>query len=137
MPAAMRTMEAQCKRFQSRIISATGLDIILVIFGKICFPFHPKNLPEAKSKCNGLISSAEEISKQPIVDSAMWFLVTTLKQAYNEDEQEGQKEIQSVQFTEKKSKAAISVLVLPWLLLPKFLLSVPALTVMMHCDVEP
>lgn len=65
----------------------------------------------------------------------MWFLVTTLKQAYSEDEQEGRKGIQSVQFTEKKSKAASSVL--PWLLLPKFLLSVPALTVTMHCDVEP
>ena len=46
-------------------------------------------MPEAKSICNGLISSAGEISRQPIVDSAMWFLVTMLKQAYSEDEQEG------------------------------------------------
>lgn len=92
-------------------------------------------MPEAKSKCNGLISSAGEISRQPIVDAAMWFLVTTLKQAYSEDEQEGQKKKYSVQFAEKESKAASSVL--PWLLLPKFLLSVPAFTVMMHFDVEP
>lgn len=87
-------------------------------------------MPEAKSKCNGLISSAGEISRQPIVDAAMWFFVTTLKQAYSEDEQEGQKKKKySVQF--------VASSVLPWLLLPKFLLSVPAFTVMMHFDVEP
>ena len=51
----------------------------------------PKNLFEAKLKCNGLISSAEEISIQHI-DSAALLLVINLRQVYNEREQLGQKD---------------------------------------------
>ena len=38
----------------------------------------PKSLPEAKVKSFGLILLAEEISKQPSIDSVMWLLVLTL-----------------------------------------------------------
>ena len=38
----------------------------------------PKSLPEAKVKSFGLISLAEEISKQSSKDSVMWILVLTL-----------------------------------------------------------
>ena len=37
-----------------------------------------KILPEAKVKSFGLIPLAEEISKQPSLDSAVWLLVLTL-----------------------------------------------------------
>ena len=52
------------------------------------FP-HLKNLPEVKLKRSGLISLAEDVSRQPDVDCAMRLLVITLMQLYNEKEQAG------------------------------------------------
>lgn len=84
-------------------------------------------MPEAKSKCNGLISSAGEISRQPIVDAAMWFFVTTLKQAYSEDEQEGQKKyrVYSLREREQGSKQRPSLASAS---------QVPAFGPCLHCD---
>lgn len=52
-----------------------------------------ENLPEAKLKSFVLISLAEEILRQPYIDSVMWSLAITLIQIYNNQEQAGQKEI--------------------------------------------
>ena len=41
-----------------------------------------KTLSEAKMKKFGLILLADEISKQPSVDSVMWLLAVTLKKMY-------------------------------------------------------
>jgi hypothetical protein len=46
-----------------------------------------QNLHEAKLKSFGLISFAEEISRQPNIDSVTWLVVITLMQIYNEKEQ--------------------------------------------------
>lgn len=51
----------------------------------------PKFLLEIKLKNFGLISSTEEISRQPNV-SSMWLLVKILLQIYNEKEQARQRE---------------------------------------------
>ena len=59
----------------------------------------PKSLPEAKVKSFGLIPLAEEISKQPSIDSVMWLLVLTLIEIYKEKEQAEQGKI----FEEKRS----------------------------------
>ena len=45
---------------------------------------------------------AEEISRQPSVDSVAWLLVVTFMQIYNEKEQAGQGKMQDVQFEEKR-----------------------------------
>ena len=57
-----------------------------------------KNLPEAKVKSFGLIPLAEEISKQPHIDSVMWLLVIILRKIYNEKEQAEQGKLQNVRF---------------------------------------
>lgn len=44
-------------------------------------------------KSFGLIPLAEEISKQPSIDSAVWLLVLTLMKIYNEKEQAEQGKI--------------------------------------------
>jgi hypothetical protein len=53
-----------------------------------------RNLPEAKLKSDGLISLAEEISRQP--NAVTRSLVITLKQVYNKKEQVGLEEIQNI-----------------------------------------
>lgn len=52
-----------------------------------------KGLPKAKVKSFELIPLAEEISKQPSIDSAVWLLVLTLMKIYNEKEQAEQGKI--------------------------------------------
>lgn len=54
----------------------------------------PKNMLEAKLKCLGPISLAEEISGQPVIDSVVWQLAIALMQTYSEEEQVEQKKIQ-------------------------------------------
>ena len=49
----------------------------------VAFCSSPKSLPEAKVKSFGLISSAEEISKQSSIDSVRWILVLTLMKIHN------------------------------------------------------
>lgn len=73
----------------------------------------PKNLFEAKLKCNGLISLGEEISMQHI-DSAALLLVITLRQVYNEREQLGQKDslkfnVGAKTFAERDEKGLICI----------------------------
>ena len=45
---------------------------------------------------------AEEISKQPNIDSFMWLLVVDFTKIYNEKEQAKQGKLQNVQFEEKR-----------------------------------
>ena len=63
-----------------------------------------KGLLEAKVKSFGLISLAEEISKQPSIDSVVWLLVVTLMKIYNEKEQVGQMKIQNEQIEKKGTR---------------------------------
>ena len=67
--------------------------------------FHhcPESLPEAKVKSFGLILLAEEISKQPSIDSVMWFLVVTLMKIYNKKEQVQQSKSQNENFEAEMS----------------------------------
>jgi hypothetical protein len=65
------------------------------------FCLSPKNLPKIKLKSFGLISLAEEISRQPCIDCGRWLLVITFMQIYNL--QAGQREIQTVQFVEERN----------------------------------
>ena len=58
---------------------------------------------EAKVKSFGLISLAEEISKQPSIDTALWILVLSLMKTYSEKEQAEQGKLQKVKLEEKKS----------------------------------
>lgn len=61
-----------------------------------CFCLHTKNFPEAKLKSYGLISLAEEVQRQPDIDSVVWLLVMTLMQICNKKGQPEQKEMQNV-----------------------------------------
>ena len=54
-------------------------------------------------KSFGLIPLAEEISKQPSIDSVVWLLVVTLMKIYNEKEQAEQGKLQNVKFEEKRN----------------------------------
>lgn len=67
------------------------------------FCLFPKNLPEAKSKSFGVISFAEEISRQSTIDSVMWLLVVTVVQIYSEKKQAKQEKLQNRHFEEKMS----------------------------------
>lgn len=70
-------MDAQLNRFLRGIILATGLQNILVyILAKnvAVYCLCPKNLLEAKLKCFGLTSLAEEISRKPSIDCVSWLL---------------------------------------------------------------
>ena len=58
-------------------------------------PFQ-KSLPEAKVKSFVFFPLAEEISKQPSIDSVMWLLVLTLMKIYNEKEKAEQGKIANV-----------------------------------------
>lgn len=49
------------------------------------------------------MSSAEKISRLPSIDCIIWLLVSILAQVCNEREQVGQREVQNVQFVEKKN----------------------------------
>lgn len=90
MPRAMKTVDAQFKRFQRGTTLVTNLEAILVIFQqkKIWFFSYPdpKNLPETKQKSSIVISLAE-FSRQSYIDSVAWLLVITLIQVYDEKEQ--------------------------------------------------
>jgi hypothetical protein len=44
---------------------------------------------------------AQEISKQPSIDSRIWLLMFTLMKIYNEKEQADRGKLQNVQFEEK------------------------------------
>lgn len=74
-------------------------DIFTKNVAVFCFCF--KNLSKAKLKSTGLISLAEEISREPNIDSVMGVLVITLMKIYNGEEQVGQTEIEHVKSEEK------------------------------------
>ena len=63
----------------------------------------PEHLPEAKGKSFRLILLAEEILKQPSIDSVVWLLVITLVKIHGGKEQAEQSKSQNVKFEEKKS----------------------------------
>lgn len=71
----------------------------------------PENFPESKLKN---LSLAEEISSQNNIDSAVWLLGITLVKVYNAKEQVSQKEIQNVQFKEKKNARKCNVEATAW-----------------------
>lgn len=50
-----------------------------------------------------MMSSAEKISRLASIDHIIWLLVSILAQVCNEREQVGQREVQNVQFVEKKN----------------------------------
>lgn len=62
----------------------------------------PQSLPEPELKRFGLIPLGEEMSKQPSIDSAVWFLVFMLMKIYNEEKAEFGK-LQNINFELKKS----------------------------------
>ena len=59
-------------------------------------------LPKTEINSFRLILLAEEIQKQPSIDSVVWFLVVTLMKIY-EKKQAEQGKLQNVHFEEKKS----------------------------------
>lgn len=69
----------------------------------------PGSLLKAKLKSNRLISLREEISIQFNIDFATWLIVIILKQAYNVNEQMGQRETQNAQFEEKRGMKKFTV----------------------------
>lgn len=88
---------AQIKRFQRGIISSKWARDGCDFSGKMsqccdtvgASRSRPKNLPKAKWKSKGLTSLAEEVSRQPDIDSVMW-LEITLRQICSEKQQMGQ-----------------------------------------------
>ena len=81
------------------------------ILGENVTAFCPclKSLPEAKVKSFGLISLAEEISKQPSIDFVMGLLVLTLMKIHNKKEQtEQEKYVKRKRSTRKRSRAKFS-----------------------------
>lgn len=67
-----------------------------------------KNLPEAKLKSNGLISSAQEISRQSNMGSVMWLLITFVP-VNSVKERASQKEVQKLQSEEKENTTKLNV----------------------------
>ena len=63
---------------------------------------HVQSLPETEIKSFRLILLAEEIQKQPTIDSVVWFSVVTLMKIC-EKKQAEQGKLQNVHFEEKKS----------------------------------
>lgn len=85
-------MKTQLKEFQKERILISGPEAIFLIFWKRMWQgFLPlfKNLPEAKLKCLALMALAEEISRQPRIDSIAWLFMAILMPIYNEKEQAG------------------------------------------------
>ena len=69
-----------------------------------------KKLSVATLKSFEIMELAEEISRQPSIDSVMWLLVVTLMQIYNDKEQAEQGKIQNVQIEKKRSNRCIKKL---------------------------
>jgi hypothetical protein len=67
----------------------------------------PGNLPEAKLESFGLMVLAKEVSRQASIDSALWLLVVTLMQIYNEEEQAEQKKIQNYSLGRKGAPGSV------------------------------
>jgi hypothetical protein len=57
-----------------------GCSCNILVMNIATFCPSPKNLPEAKLKSFGLMSLAEEISRQPRIDSVMWLITASLMQ---------------------------------------------------------
>ena len=90
----IRTMETQQKKFHGEGILVSGLEIILVIFQqRLLVALCPcsKNLLEATLKSFGLMTLAEEISRESSTDSVIQLLVITLMQIYNKMKEAEQK----------------------------------------------
>lgn len=62
-----------------------------------------KNLPMAKEKSFRLIPLAQEISKEPNIDSALWLLVVILMEIHNEKEKDEQEKLYNVKFKDKNT----------------------------------
>ena len=67
-------------------------------------------IPVATLKSFEIMELAEEISRQPSIDSVMWLLVVTLMQIYNDKEQAEQGKIQNVPIEKKRSNRCIKKL---------------------------
>ena len=99
------TVGVWLKRFQRRGILICGLKTVLVIVWwrmRLVLPLS-KNLPEAKVKSFELIALAEEISKQPSIDTVVWSLVSILIKIYNDKDQAEQGNIQNTQIEEERT----------------------------------
>ena len=79
----------EIKKFQREEFLYVAYRLVLWYFGKESEFFLSclKSLSEDKVKNFGLIPLAEEISKQPSIDSVLWLLIVTLVKIYNEKEQ--------------------------------------------------
>ena len=70
----------------------------------------PKNQPEANTlKSLAFLALAEDIWRQSSTESALWLLVLTLRQIYNEKKQTEQGKIQTEQFVEKRSAKELNI----------------------------
>ena len=67
------------KKF-SILLTVHSSDILVTNMTAFCLC--PKSLPEAMVKSFGLISLAEESSKQPSTDLVVWLLVVTLMEIF-------------------------------------------------------
>ena len=76
-------------------------DILVKKVAAVCLC--QKSLPESKVKSFGLILLAEEISKQPSIDSIVCLLAITLMKISNEKEQAEKVKLQNVKIKEKRS----------------------------------
>ena len=83
----------QLKKRQRQTVLAPGLETVLVKLAKNVAAFCPcsKNLLEATLKSFGLMTLAEEISRESSTDSVIQLLVITLMQIYNKMKEAEQK----------------------------------------------
>lgn len=83
---AVKIVEVWRKRFQGGTIMTNELENIHDIFLQNCGCILQlsQSLPVAKFESNRMISLAQDISRQPKIDSALQELTVTLMQIYNE-----------------------------------------------------
>ena len=101
---------ALLKRFQRKRMLIRGLQSDLMVF---CLRIWLLSslvqiyIYEAKLKSFGLMVLAKEVSRQASIDSALWLLVVTLMQIYNEEEQAEQKKIQNYSLGRKGAPGSV------------------------------
>jgi hypothetical protein len=73
------------KRFQKRRLLVCCLEIVpkILVKNMAAFCHCPKSLHEAEAKRFGLIALTKEISKQPSIDSVLWFSLMSILMDWN------------------------------------------------------
>jgi hypothetical protein len=59
--------------------------ILYSVMNAPTFCLCPEGLSEARLKSNGLINLAEEISRQPSIQTVVWLLLAAFSQVYSEN----------------------------------------------------